>query len=105
MFPLLKMTRITVVTSIGLLAACSNDYQPSENTTEQEMYEAACASCHTGSAEAPNKYWAMDSKNANKTYISYKVKAGGLRMPKFPNMSTNDLEKLSVFVLEHSTIK
>jgi len=87
------------------LAACSNDYTPTESATARQIYQDACASCHSGESADTSKYWTINKKNANKAYITYKVKGGSLTMPKFNNISTEDLEKISEFVLKHSIIK
>jgi len=109
MLPLIKTVSIIIasvaIISMGVLTACSNSYQPAKNATAKRIYDEACAECHVGTPEAPRKYWVINSKNANKTYISYKVRAGGLIMHRFPNINKDDLDKLSVFVLQNSLIK
>jgi mono/diheme cytochrome c family protein len=94
-----------LVSSIVLLAACSNDYAPDKSATGKEIYQDACAGCHTGESADPSKYWTINKKNANKGYVTYKVKNGSLTMPKFTKINIDDLEKISKFVLKHSIIK
>lgn len=98
-----KYSLLFVVT--GLLSACSNDYTPEKTATAEQIYQEACASCHSGESADSSKYWTMNKKNANKAYVTYKVKGGSLTMPKFNNISAEDLEKISEFVLKHSIIK
>jgi mono/diheme cytochrome c family protein len=91
--------------SVGLLSACSNDYTPEKTATAEQIYKGACASCHSGESADSSKYWTINKKNANKAYVTYKVKSGSLTMPKFNNINAEDLEKISEFVLKHSIIK
>jgi len=104
MFKQFKSTGLVLI-FMGTLSACSNDYAPPVTATGQQIYTEACAGCHSGESEDPSKYWTMDKKNANKGYVTYKVKGGSLTMPKFNNINTEDLEKISEFVLQHSIIK
>lgn len=94
-----------LIASIVALAACSNDYTPNKSATGQQIYQEACAGCHSGEPADPSKYWTMNKKNANKAYVTYKVKNGSFTMPKFNKINIDDLEKISEFVLKHSIIK
>lgn len=99
-----KKYSLLVILTVSLVA-CSNDYTPDKTATGKQIYKDACASCHSGESADPSKYWTMNKKNANKGYVTYKVKGGSLTMPSFKNISTADLEKISEFVLKHSIIK
>jgi mono/diheme cytochrome c family protein len=90
---------------ITLLVACANDYLPDKSATGQQIYKEACVSCHSGKSTDSSKYWIINKNNANKGYVIDKVKRGSLTMPSFKNINTEDLEKISKFVLEHSIIE
>lgn len=93
-------TLLLTAASLSLLSACSRDYAPDSKATAEEIYQAACSECHQ--ADEQGVIFHMDAKNANATYIAHKVRSGSIRMPKFPKMKIQDINKLSVFVLAHS---
>jgi len=90
---------------MGALSACSNDFAPTASATGKQIYASACIRCHGDKPDEANKYWVLSKQNANKAYVMGKVANGSMRMPGFKNFNTEDLEKISGFVLQHSTIK
>ncbi|VAW49879.1 hypothetical protein MNBD_GAMMA04-337 [hydrothermal vent metagenome] len=87
-----------IVASSALLAACSgtNDYTPATGATGENMYIAACASCHTGEFS----HWQMTTpEEANPEYVKKMIAEGTMGMPAFPNIKGEELETLTQFVL------
>lgn len=93
-------TLLLTAALLALLNACSRDYTPDPKATGEEIYQAACAECHQ--ADEQGAMFTIDPKNANPTYIAHKIRSGSVMMPKFPNISASDINKLSAFVLAHS---
>ncbi|MBE0469429.1 MAG: cytochrome c [Methyloprofundus sp.] len=85
------------------LVACSDDYTPRPTSSGKTIYLEACARCHSGEPENPKMYyWSINPKNINARYIAYKVNAGSLTMPNFPNIQGESMRKLSEYVLQHN---
>ncbi len=83
--------------------ACTRDYAPKASATGGQIFQAACAECHTAdNKDAPGMLFTLHSKNANPIYIAHKVHSGSIRMPKFPNIKGNKMRALSEYVLDHS---
>ena len=95
------------VLSLALvLAGCSRDYTPQASATGESIFLEACAECHQAKDKAAgNFFFTLDDKNANPTYIAYKVHSGSIIMPKFPNIQGRKMQKLSEYVLDHSLKK
>ena len=87
-----------IIASSALLAACSgtNDYTPATGATGENMYIAACASCHSGEFF----HWKMTPEEANEEYVKKMITEGTMGMPSFPNIKGDQLEALTQFVLE-----
>ena len=85
-----------------LLTACSREYTPEKQATGEQIYQAACHECHKPANNG--SIFILKAENANKAYITVKVKLGSLLMPSFPNMKSDDLNKIGDFALEHSVI-
>ena len=96
-----------MVMSLALIATgCTRDYTPESVATGETIFQQACAECHQAKDKsAPNFFFTLNDKNANPTYIAYKVHTGSLMMPKFPNIKGKKMRALSEYVLEHSSIK
>ena len=87
-----------IMASSALLAACSgtNDYTPATGTTADNMYIAACSSCHSGEFF----HWQMTPEEANAGYVKKMIAEGTMGMPSFPNIKGEQLEVLTQFVLD-----
>ncbi len=100
----MKIAPLMIVSSLFVvLSGCSKDYTPEANTSGEQVYQAACAGCHVKNEQG--NIFTFDKANANKAYIAERVKNGNLRMPKFPNIQGESLNKLSDYLLSHSGTK
>ena len=97
---------LAVMSLVPIATGCSRDYTPASVATGETIFQQACAECHQANDKsAPNFFFTLNDKNANPTYIAYKVHTGSLMMPKFPNIKGKKMRALSEYVLEHSSIK
>ena len=88
------------------LNACSSDYTPQKSADGAAIFNAACSECHQVVSEAtPEMFFTLHSKNANSTYIEFKVYNGSINMPKFPNIKGHKMKILANYVLDHSLRK
>ncbi len=89
--------------SLGMiiLAGCSktNDYKPELGATGEEIFKAACASCHE--ADANGRYFELSADVS----VKDKIAKGSFAMPAFPYIVGSELESLNEYVLENSVIK
>lgn len=84
------------------LSGCAREYAPDSQATGEQIYQAACMECHKPTANG--SVYTLKAKYANAGYIEEKVRGGSLLMPSFPNIKTDDLTKISTYVLVHSVI-
>ncbi len=96
---------LTAAASTLVLTACTNEYTPSEQANGEEIFKAACMSCHKPVEGKDNIYYELSADNMNQAYIEAKIAKGSLTMPKFPNLTGKNLAAVSQYVLEHSTEK
>ena len=98
---------ILPVISLTLLSTgCSRDYNPAPPASGEAIFQEACAECHQAvDQNAPDFFFTLNDKNANPTYIAYKVHTGSILMPKFPNIRGNKMRALSDYVLDHSQLE
>ena len=96
---------LTAAASTLVLAACTNEYTPSEQSNGEEMFKAACISCHKPVEGRDNIYYQLSADKMNQAYIEAKITNGSLMMPKFPNLTGEALQAVSQYALEHSAEK
>jgi len=86
---------LMTVALIGL-AGCSrtNDYTPPAGATSEDIFKAACVSCHESKGDYTFELKAETDKNA----IAMKVTKGSLFMPSFPNIQGQALDDLAAYV-------
>lgn len=87
------------------LAGCSRDYTPVTGASGEDIFKATCMECHEAIEGKENIYYELSSENKNAAYIANKVSSGSLLMPKFPNISGDNLKAVSQYALEHSADK
>ena len=94
------------IVSLLALGGCSSDYTPAADADGEAIFQAACVECHSPGDDMPaNMYFSLEQKNANPTYIAYKIHGGGITMPKVPNIKGRKLDRLVEYVLDHSLRK
>ena len=100
----MKTSHLIIISSLfAVLSGCSKDYTPEANATGEQIYQAACAGCHVKNGQG--NIFTFAKANANKAYIAEQIKKGNLRMPKFPNIQGDGLNKLSDYLLSNSGTK
>ncbi len=79
------------------LVGCSkaNDYTPKSGASGEEIFAAACASCHEAQA---GYIFEMAADSATKDALSKKVAEGSMVMPSFPNIKGAELDALVGYV-------
>lgn len=84
------------------ITGCSRDYAPADTASGEDIYKAACSECHKTNDNGSILQLSKDQSNIE--YIAQKVRSGSLLMPSFPNVQTDDLNKIATYMLEHSTL-
>lgn len=82
------------------LTGCSDDYQAEIGTPADKMYQAACQACHKPATNG--SLFQLKTAHANPDFLITKIRHGSLLMPAFPKLSDSDLNRLSLYLLEHS---
>ena len=96
---------LTAAASTLVLTACTNEYSPAEQSNGEEIFKAACMSCHKPIEGKDNIYYELAADRKNLAYIESKISEGSLMMPKFPNLTGDSLKAVSEYALEHSADK
>ncbi len=96
---------LTAAASTLVLTACTNEYTPSEQANGEEIFKAACISCHKPIEGKDTIYYELSADKMNQAYIEAKITEGSLMMPKFPNLTGENLSAVSQYALEHSADK
>lgn len=89
---------LLVIAGVAVLAGCSktDDYKPEVGASGEDIFKAACASCH----EVNDKGEGVESLKSE--YVTDKISKGSMGMPAFPNITGTELESLSAYVLTKS---
>ena len=97
---------LLLIASAGLLlSGCSNDYTPSANATGEDIFKGACMECHEAIEGKENIFYEIAGDKRNVDFFADKISSGSLIMPKFPNISGEDLKAVSQYALELSIDK
>lgn len=83
-----------------LLGACSRDYTPAPGLNGEQIYRAACQTCHP--AAANGSIFLLPASQANIAGIAARIQSGSWLMPGFPNIQGEALQRISHFVLAYS---
>jgi mono/diheme cytochrome c family protein len=101
----MKKTFLMAAATVLVLSGCSSDYTPNAGTSGEEIFKAACMECHEAVAGKENIFYEIPADKHNLGYITGKISSGSMSMPKFPNITGNELNAISTYVLEHSVAK
>lgn len=97
------MHKVSVLTVMVMLSACSSDYQPAASANGETIFKEVCAECHQPENPAvPQVIFTLHAKIANPTYITHKVQGGSLLMPKFKKITGSKMRSLAEYVLNHT---
>ncbi len=100
----MKQSYIFAALIIGLATGCSktSDYSPAAGAKGEDIFRAACVECHKDTAP---KIFELKADEATPATIKQRIAEGNMRMPKFPNIQGESLDKLTEYVLANSTKK
>ncbi len=89
---------LLVVAGVAVLAGCSktSDYKPEVGASGEDIFKAACASCHE--VNDKGNYFDL-SKDIS---VKDKIAKGSFSMPAFPYIIGDELESLNEYVLANS---
>ncbi len=99
-----KLLLLTAGTTL-LLAGCSRDYTPVAGATGEDIFKGACMECHEAIEGKDNIFYELSSEKKNADFFADKISSGSLIMPKFPNITGDNLKAVSQYAVEHSTEK
>jgi len=94
--------RLWLVTGLLALVACSRDYHPEPQATGEQIFQAACAECHKPANNG--SLFSLTTEKDNLAYLNQKISQGSWLMPAFKQFSSDDLTKISTYVMEHSDL-
>ncbi|MCW8929032.1 MAG: c-type cytochrome [Gammaproteobacteria bacterium] len=100
-----KLLMLTAATTTLLLAGCSRDYTPAAGATGEDIFKGACLECHEAIEGKDNVYYELANDKKNAEFFAKKISSGSLMMPKFPNITGDNLKAVSQYALEHSASK
>jgi len=101
----MKKALFLVTTAAISLSGCSRDYTPAAGETGEDSFKGACMECHEVIEGKENVYYELTADKKNTDFIAKKVSSGSLLMPKFPNITGDNLKAVSQYALEHSISK
>lgn len=96
------MQRLFLMVALLILAACSRDYSPEPQATGEQIFQATCAECHKPANNG--SLFSLNAEKDNLAYLNQKISQGSWLMPGFKQFSSDDLTKISTYVMEHSDI-
>ncbi len=99
-----KLLLLTATTTL-LLAGCSRDYTPVAGASGEDIYKGACMECHEAIEGKDNIFYELDAQKKNTDFFADKISSGSLLMPKFPNITGDNLKAVSQYALDHSIDK
>ncbi|MEY4210079.1 MAG: hypothetical protein RLZ92_458 [Pseudomonadota bacterium] len=94
--------RLIWMAALLTLAACSRDYSPEPQATGEQIFQAACAECHKPANNG--SLFSLTTEKDNLAYLSQKISQGSWLMPGFKQFNSDDLTKISTYVMEHSDL-
>ena len=100
-----KLFLLTAASTTLLLAGCSRDYTPATGASGEDTFKAACMECHEAIEGKENIFYELSSDKKNADFIANKISSGSLLMPKFPNITGDNLKAVSQYALEHAVVK
>lgn len=100
----MKKAYLTITMVALAMAGCSktNNYAPAAGASGEDIFKAACAECHK---KEGGKIFELSGDKAGAAAIAKKVTEGGVMMPSFPNIKTEELTGLARYVIENSKVK
>ena len=96
------MKRLLLIGALLTAVACSRDYRPEPQATGEQIFQAACSECHKPANNG--SLFSLTTEKDNLTYLSEKVSQGSWLMPAFKQFNSDDLIKISTYVMEHSEL-
>lgn len=100
-----KLFLLAAASTTVLLAGCSRDYTPAAGASGEDIFKAACMECHEAIEGKENIFYELSSDKKNADFIANKISSGSLMMPKFPNITGDNLKAISQYALEHAAEK
>ena len=100
-----KLLLLTAATTTLFLAGCSRDYTPVAGASGEDIFKGACMECHEAIEGKDNIFYELKSADKNTEFFAEKVSSGSLLMPRFPNITGDNLKAVSQYALEHSASK
>ena len=79
-----------------------SDFEAIKGMTGEQVYQAACADCHTRES---GSYFTLSGELATVEGMSAKIHEGGMVMPSFPGITGAELKALSEYVLANSKVE
>jgi hypothetical protein len=101
----MKTTLLFTATIILVLSGCSRDYTPTAGASGEDIFKGACLECHEAIEGQTSVFYELSSNERNADFFSKKISSGSLLMPKFPNITGDNLKSVSLYALEHSIEK
>lgn len=100
----MKKAYLALTMTALVMAGCSktNDYAPAAGASGEDIFKAACAECHK---KEGGKIFELSGDKASASAIAKKVTQGGMIMPSFPNIKTEELAGLGQYVIDNSKVK
>lgn len=96
------MQGLLLLAALLTLAACSRDYSPEPQATGEQIFQATCAECHKPANNG--SLFSLNAEKDNLAYLNQKIGQGSWLMPAFKQFNSDDLTKISTYVMEHSDI-